>query len=65
VWVGATREFEFLLDLSVKNGMAPTSVEDIGKNTKNPEQDLGMLYSVLFFKKVQNIHIYIYLVCRP
>jgi hypothetical protein len=30
--------------------MAPTSVEEIGKKkAKNPEQDLGMLYNVLFY----------------
>jgi hypothetical protein len=28
--------------------MAPTSVGEIGKNAKNPKQDLGMLYNVLF-----------------
>jgi hypothetical protein len=36
--------------------MAPTSVEEIGKNVKNPEQDLGMLIiqrSLLKKKKKQ------------
>jgi hypothetical protein len=31
--------------------MAPTSAEEIGKNAKNPEQDLGTIYNVLFYKK--------------
>jgi hypothetical protein len=41
--------------------MAPTSAEEIGKNAKIPEQDLGMLYNVLFFKKKRRKKV----ACRP
>jgi hypothetical protein len=43
--------------------MAPTSVEEIGKNAKNRELDLGMIYNVLFLKK--NSKKQNRLACRP